>query len=96
MDKNEDDCPREWREALGSFSKNPRGQGKVGDLGKFGGSTERVLRNPHTHIHFTIFLKSSAGAAYETYPLPLPSTCEKGRGGSFTGASEGKEKLRSR
>lgn len=50
----------------------------------------------HTHVHFTIFLKSSAGAAYETYPLPLPSTCEKGRGGSFTGASEGKEKLRSR
>ena len=51
MNKNEDNCPREWREALGSLSKKPRGQGKVGDLGKFGSSTERVLRNPHTHTH---------------------------------------------
>jgi len=74
VNKNEDNCPREWREALGSLSKKPRGQGKVGDLGKFGSSTERVLRNPHTHTHthFTIFPKNSAGAAYKTYPLSPP------------------------
>lgn len=55
---------------LGPAGK-PRGRGKVGGLGKFGGGTERVLRNPHTHTS-KFSRRTALGLPTKSTPFPSP------------------------
>ena len=46
----------------------------MGGLGKFGGGTERVLRNPHTHTHthFKFSRRTALGLPTKSTPFPSP------------------------
>lgn len=51
---------------------NQEDGGRLGGLGKFGGGTERVLRNPHTHTHFKFSQRIALGLPTKSTPFPSP------------------------